>query len=255
MSCCVLAQASTQSGRLEQPTPVPVGRPVLAHDATGPALADLVLLHQQPSGLTSHRGPHHFFPSNDFSISRSSVRSATTVLSRRFSSSRLFSLLAYVANGRSLINVRGERVGGGSGFREAFASRRCGVICDGFYEWNKSHEPTWFHRADGGLIVLGGLYQSAPETDPAPRFTILTTRPNALVAAVHDRMPLVVPADRIDDGLVDEATRVLDLIAPVPDNTLMATPVSTRVNSVRNDDPTCLLPVERSSEERQRSLF
>jgi putative SOS response-associated peptidase YedK len=161
----------------------------------------------------------------------------------------------YVVNGRSLINVRGERVGSGSGFREAFSSRRCGVICDGFFEWNERHEPTWFHRADGGLIVLGGLYQRPPEVGALPRFTILTTRPNSLVAAVHDRMPLVLPSNRIDDWLVDEATRVLDLIGPAPEDTLVATPVSTRVNSVRNDDPACLLPVERRAEDPQRSLF
>src|ERR1700690_2805247 len=85
----------------------------------------------------------------------------------------------YVVNGRRLINVRGEQAGSGSGFRGAFASRRCGVVTDGFFEWNKAHEPTWFHRADGGLVVLGGLWQGAP--DATPRFTILTTRPNQLV--------------------------------------------------------------------------
>ena len=57
----------------------------------------------------------------------------------------------YRAKDRPLINVRGESVGAGS-FRDAFASRRCGVVVDGFYEWNAGHEPTWFHRADGGLI-------------------------------------------------------------------------------------------------------
>jgi putative SOS response-associated peptidase YedK len=87
-------------------------------------------------------------------------------------------------------------------------------VVDGFYEWNAGHEPTWFHRADGGLIVLGGLYQTVPGA--APRFTILTTRPNRLVAAVHDRMPLMVPQARIDDWLTDEAPRVVDLIGPPP---------------------------------------
>lgn len=161
----------------------------------------------------------------------------------------------YLASGRPLINVRGERVGSGAGFREAFASRRCGVICDGFFEWNKRHQPTWFHRADGGLIVLGGLTQSSPAASDMPRFTILTTRPNRLVAAVHDRMPLVLPAERIDDWLVDEAARVIDLVAPAPEATLIATPVSTRVNSVRNDDPACLVPVPPGAQDPQRELF
>lgn len=159
----------------------------------------------------------------------------------------------YRAKGRPLINVRGESVGAGS-FREAFASRRCGVVVDGFYEWDKRHEPTWFHRPDGGLIVLGGLYQIDSVVGGPPRFTILTTPPNRLVAAVHDRMPLVVPAARIDDWLTDEAPHVVALIAPAPESVLTATPVSKRVNSVKNDDPDCLLPVE-GAVETQGSLF
>jgi putative SOS response-associated peptidase YedK len=161
----------------------------------------------------------------------------------------------YLASGRPLINVRGEQVGSGGGFREAFASRRCGVICDGFFEWDHRHRPTWFHRADGGLLALGGLYQPPSEAGGLPRFTILTTRPNALVAAVHDRMPLVLPPQRLDDWLDDEAARVIDLIAPAPETALTATPVSTRVNSVRHDDPACLVPAEPGAQDPQRELF
>jgi putative SOS response-associated peptidase YedK len=146
----------------------------------------------------------------------------------------------YEANGRRLINVRGEQVGSGSGFREAFASRRCGIVVDGFYEWDKHHEPTWFHRVDGRLLVLAGLFQAAPGA--TPRFTILTTRPNKVVGAVHDRMPVVLAADRVDAWLTDEASRVVELIAPAPEATLVALPVSKHVNSVRNDDPACLAP-------------
>jgi putative SOS response-associated peptidase YedK len=161
----------------------------------------------------------------------------------------------YRVGARVLINVRGEQVGSGAGFREAFAARRCGVICDGFFEWNRRHQPTWFHRADGGLLILGGLTQPPPATGDLPRFTILTTRPNPLVAAVHDRMPLIVPRERIDDWLNDAAARVIDLIAPAPEAALVATPVSTRVNSVRHDDPACLIPVEPGAQDRQRELF
>jgi putative SOS response-associated peptidase YedK len=161
----------------------------------------------------------------------------------------------YLAGGRSLINVRGEQVGSGAGFREAFAARRCGVVCDGFFEWDRRHRPTWFHRADGGLIVLGGLYQSAAEPGKLPRFTILTTRPNRLVAAVHDRMPLILPPERLDHWLDDEPARVLDLVAPAPEAGFLATPVSTRVNHVRHDDPECLIPVEPGAQDPQRELF
>ncbi|HZL18010.1 MAG TPA: SOS response-associated peptidase [Polyangia bacterium] len=161
----------------------------------------------------------------------------------------------YLAGGRALINVRGEQVGSGRGFREAFASRRCGVVCDGFFEWDRRHRPTWFHRSDGGLIVLGSLYQRPADAGHLPRFTILTTRPNRLVAAVHDRMPLILPPERLDGWLSDEPARVLDLLAPAPEAGWLATPVSTRVNRVRHDDPECLVPVEPAAQDRQCELF
>ena len=84
---------------------------------------------------------------------------------------------------KPLINVRGEQVGSGHGFREAFASRRCAVVTDGFFEWNQRREPFWYHRPDGGLVLLAGLFQGAADAEREPRFTVLTTRPNKLIAA------------------------------------------------------------------------
>src|SRR5262245_23044882 len=98
----------------------------------------------------------------------------------------------YVASKRPLINVRGEQVASGGGFREACANRRCAVVTDGFYEWppatgdkRASRAPFWYHRSDGGLVLLAGLWQRGEAPGAPPRFTILTTRPNALVAQVH----------------------------------------------------------------------
>src|SRR6478609_7677504 len=67
---------------------------------------------------------------------------------------------------KPLINVRGEQVASGHGFRAAF----------------------WYHRADGGLILLAGLYQPVLAGEDDPRFTVLTTRPNKLISVIHDRM-------------------------------------------------------------------
>lgn len=153
---------------------------------------------------------------------------------------------------KPLINVRGEQVGSGHGFREAFASRRCAVVTDGFFEWNERREPFWYHRPDGGLVLLGGLFQSAPDAEREPRFTVLTTRPNKLISAIHDRMPVIVPAARIDDWLTAPPTEAAALIAPAPEDTLIATPVSRRVNKVANDDAACLAPPEADA---QGSLF
>jgi putative SOS response-associated peptidase YedK len=145
---------------------------------------------------------------------------------------------------RRLINVRGESVGAGAGFREAFAARRCVVVTDGFYEWpGKGQAPTLFHRADDGLLLLGGLFQRPrPGEDPRPRFTVLTTRPSALVARVHDRMPVIIPAPSLDRWLGGGPAEAATLLGPAPEDALVATRVSKHVNSVRNDDPSCVAP-------------
>lgn len=175
---------------------------------------------------------------------------------------------------RPMINARGEQVGSGRTFREAFQSRRCLMVTDGFLEWDKARSPFWYHRADGGLVLLAGLYQRenlAQELADRPgekvgapdreRFTILTTRPNQVVARVHDRMPVVISPSRIDLWLSGQASEVIDLIAPAPEQTLLATPVSRRVNAVKNDDPACLAPLTteghstREATKRQLTLF
>lgn len=165
----------------------------------------------------------------------------------------------YLASGRPLINVRGEQVASGRGFRDAFQARRCAVVTDGFYEWNDRREPTWFHRDGGGLVLLGGLYQRPVEPGATPRFTVLTTRPNRIVGAIHDRMPVTLdpgdPAALQDWLAADAATTVTRLLAPAPDALLVGTPVSRHVNSVRNDDPSCLAPAEPPAAPAQQRLF
>jgi putative SOS response-associated peptidase YedK len=163
----------------------------------------------------------------------------------------------YVASGRPLINVRGEGLASGKGFRDAFRSSRCVVVSDGFLEWNQAKMPFWYHRPDGRLVLLAGLFQ--PASDDAgvssppraagapPRFTVITTRPSHLVSEVHNRMPVVLEHDRIDDWLTGEPTAaVTRLLAPADENALVATPLSRRVNSVKHDDPACLMPPDES---------
>jgi putative SOS response-associated peptidase YedK len=106
---------------------------------------------------------------------------------------------------------------------------RCVVPADGFFEW-KEGAPIWFHRADGRLLLFAGLYLDGA-------FTVLTTTPNALVAEVHDRMPAILSPDEAEAWLLAPAERLLH---PAGDGVLAARPVSSRVNSVRHDDPACL---------------
>ena len=156
----------------------------------------------------------------------------------------------YRVSGRPLINVRGEQVASGRGFREAFQARRCLVVTDGFLEWDRDKSPRWFHRPTGGLVLLAGLYQPAepgsrdPDAPARPRFTILTTRPNRLVGEIHTRMPVIVAPAAIDEWLTAPPASAGALIQPAPEDFLIATRLSKRVNSVRNDDPACLQPAE-----------
>lgn len=143
-----------------------------------------------------------------------------------------------------LINARAETARTRPPFKDAFARRRCLIPVDGFYEWQKSRagrQPLWFHRPDGGLLLLAGLFDELPSPEGAARtrFTVLTCAPNRLVAPVHDRMPAVL-------NPIEAATwlnaPLPELLHPAADDVLVATQVSTRVNSVRNDDVDCLRP-------------
>jgi putative SOS response-associated peptidase YedK len=153
------------------------------------------------------------------------------------------------------INARSETAINSPAFRESFLERRCVVPADGFYEWvgaKEARRPVWFHQQDGGLLLFAGLYESW--LDPATTtwlrtFTIITTAANETVAPVHDRMPVILPPDHVDEWLFvppqnkqSHAEKLLPLLAPAAPGVLVATEVSRRANSVANDDPACLTP-------------
>ena len=152
----------------------------------------------------------------------------------------------------SQINARAETLEKSSAFRDAFENRRCVVPADGFFEWTGSKDarrPIWFHRPEGGLVLFAGLYES---WQPSPgewerTFTIITTRPNSLLASVHDRMPVILEDEAVEEWLLTgdaEVERPASLLVPAPEDLLIGTPVSARVNSVKNDDPECLIEQE-----------
>ena len=111
------------------------------------------------------------------------------------------------------INARMETLERRPAFRNAFQRRRCVVPADGFFEWigpKERREPIWFHRPDQGLILFAGLYES---WQPSPEewrrtFTIITTEPNSVVEPIHDRMPVVLPDERVDDWLPRRGWRI-----------------------------------------------
>ena len=126
------------------------------------------------------------------------------------------------------------------------------VPADGFYEWagtGQARRPFWLHRADGSCCCSPAC-TSGPATAGA-RFTVLTTGPNTVVAQLHDRMPVILAPIRSTAGCAGDPA----LLQPAPEDVLVATPVSARVNSVRNDDPACLEPPGPEAAARQRQPY
>jgi putative SOS response-associated peptidase YedK len=150
-------------------------------------------------------------------------------------------------------NARAETVTSSPMFRDAFKKRRCLVPVDGFYEWRragKERTPLTIFDPEGRLLALAGLWtgRQDPESGEWKRtFTVITTRPNAFMARIHDRMPAIIePADW--ELWLDPAPRdpgeLLALLEPRDALALDAHAVSPLVNSVRNDGPDLLRPVQ-----------
>ena len=153
-------------------------------------------------------------------------------------------------------NARAETVTTSGLFRDAFRRRRCLVPVDSFYEWRRdgaARQPLRIHDPAGGLLVLAGLW--AGRRDPASgevvrSFTILTSRPNAFMAGIHDRMPVVLPPDAWDrwlDPLTPDLGELRALLEPRDDVALAAHAVPPLVNNVRNQGPAL---IERIEEQR-----
>ncbi len=155
--------------------------------------------------------------------------------------------------GYKLINARAEGIDAKPSFREAFKrGRRCLIPADGFYEWAKDTKPKQPWRitlADGGPFAFAGLWErwdKAPDGVRVESCTIITTAANVLVAKLHDRMPVILPVDDYPAWLGEDsaaAAELLALLKPYRPDAMRAYPVSTVVNSPKNDGPECIEPV------------
>jgi len=155
--------------------------------------------------------------------------------------------------GNRLINARAETVERAPAFREAYQRRRCLVPADGFFEWQKrgkARQPLLVRRKDQAPFAFAGLWERwrQPDGQVLRSCTIVTCPPNALVAPVHDRMPVILdPADH--DRWLDPAAGGAELLRPCPADWLEALEVSPRVNSPAHDDPECLAPPPSATEQ------
>jgi putative SOS response-associated peptidase YedK len=154
-----------------------------------------------------------------------------------------------LATARKPINARAETVRELATFRRPFARQRCLVPADGFYEWQATHAgklPYRITRTDRTPFAFAGLWDSwqGPDGPPLQTFTIITTTPNALMAPMHNRMPVILHAADYEQWL---ETNALDdaqaLLTPYPPAELRAYRVSRQVNAPDNDLPEVIEPV------------
>jgi putative SOS response-associated peptidase YedK len=155
--------------------------------------------------------------------------------------------------GARLINARAESLETKAAFRDAFRSRRCLVIADGFYEWKKSAKrggsrPVYIRLKSHEPFAFAGLWDSwrAPDGTHIRSCSIITTEANALIAPIHDRMPAVLRPEHearwIDDQM--QAADLVELLEPYPSHLMEAWPVSREVNSPAHEGPGCIVRIE-----------
>lgn len=168
-----------------------------------------------------------------------------------------------VGIGSRMINARMETVAEKPAFRKAFASRRCIVPADGYFEWYETEQrtakgkprkqPFFITPEDGSVLAMAGLYEiwrdrSVPEDDPeAFRWTcaVITTAATDELGRIHDRMPLLVDRSARDEWL-DPRHTIADLsglLTPAQQSGLTAFPVSTAVGNVANNGPELVQPI------------
>jgi len=165
--------------------------------------------------------------------------------------------------GSRLINARAETAASKPAFRDAVARRRCLLPADGWYEWQRAagragnpvggthKQPFFITPADGSGLAMAGLWSSwrSPDATAPPLVTcaVLTTDAVGPLAEIHDRMPLILPAQAWQAWLDPDCADPSELLAPPPAQLVHALelrPVSTAVNNVRHNGPELVERVE-----------
>jgi len=150
----------------------------------------------------------------------------------------------------STINARAETLTTSPVFRGPFKSRRCLVPASGFYEWRKTSQgkqPFYIRLHGGELFAFAGLYDVGrdAEGNELYSYTIITTKPNDVVASIHNRMPVILQRDDEDTWLSKNADpeQLRALLAPYPADAMEAYTVSRAVNNPANESAELMQPV------------
>jgi putative SOS response-associated peptidase YedK len=152
--------------------------------------------------------------------------------------------------GSRFINARVETLLQKPSFKHLFPTRRCAVLSDGYYEWQKTGNrsiPYYIYPQDSRLLLLAGLWDRwiTPEGGLLQSYTIITTTPWKPISHIHNRMPMILDHHHLDYWLKTRSTpleEALKLLSPSP-RPLRYHPVSKLVNSPKNNRPECILPL------------
>ena len=148
------------------------------------------------------------------------------------------------------INAKAEGIETRRAFREAFARRRCLIPFDCFYEWKKlgkDREPYAAGLADRRMMALAGLWETwrSPAGERVRSFAIVTTVANALLAPIHDRMPVILTPEYWPAWLGEHPANpeeLKSLLVPYPAENMIIWPVDKRIGNVNNKDPSLIEP-------------
>jgi putative SOS response-associated peptidase YedK len=160
--------------------------------------------------------------------------------------------------GSRMINARSETVADKPAFRAAFRRRRCLVVADGFYEWQKQNgakQPFYIRLRDGHPFAFAGLWEHWEGSDASvvESCTLLTAQPNDLLRPVHNRMPVILHPQDYElwlDPEIQQVEMLQPLLRPYSPEEMDAYPVSRWVNSPENDDPQCIAPLPHATDQR-----
>ena len=159
-----------------------------------------------------------------------------------------------VSVGNRLINARAETVAERPSFRTALARRRCLVLADGFYEWQRmgnARIPMRVTLKSGEPFAFTGLWDSwrDPNGEIVRSCTIITTEANDLLRPIHNRMPVILPSEMesfwLDHEVADPAV-LSSVLIPYPSESMDAFEVAPSVNKPANDRPEVTLPVQQT---------
>ncbi len=153
-----------------------------------------------------------------------------------------------------MINARSETIAEKASFRAAFRKKRCFIIADSFYEWNRkngTNTPMRIRLKKDKLFAMAGIWDKWVDASGKPVFTcaILTTKANGLMAEIHDRMPVILRKEDEEKWLDPRLTNpdeLLPLLKPYDSSKMEAYEVPDLVNSPKNNTPELLLPKKQT---------